>query len=217
MLTSSSLSLSSLSLLAATAALVLALAGPAAAENVCGDVNASGTVTSGDALLVLRKAVGQDVDGMLCGLENQFGDPDDYNDTVYVPQNYLLGQEFQVDRVSIVTHIGVITRVGGPKGRFTIYSDDNGSPGEYVAGTFYVDLKLGAQKIPVTMQKGLQPGNYWLVARFNTTTEVAGNPDAGDSAVIKYKFQDADGAPGTFGEAEQYTGQRLNYWVEVEN
>jgi hypothetical protein len=215
--TSSSLPLSGLSFLAATVALVLALAGPAAADNICGDVNASGTVTSTDALIVLRKAVGQNVSGMSCGLQNQFGDPEDYNDTVYVPQNYLLGQRFQFERLSVVTHIGVITRAGGTKGRFSIYSDDNGSPGEYVAGTFYVDLKLGAQKIPVTIQKSLLPGNYWLVARFNSTTEIAGNPDAGENAVIKYKFVDAEGAPEFFGEALEFTGQRLNYWVEVKN
>lgn len=211
------LSLSCLSAFAATAAFVVSLAGPAAAENICGDVNATATVTSTDALFVLRKAVGQNVAGMLCGLENQFGDPDDYNSTIYVPQDYLLGQKVNVDRLSIVTHIGVITRKDGTKGRFSLYSDDNGSPGELVAGTFYVDMKLGGQKIPVTMEKGLQPGDYWLVARFNAMTEVAGNPAAGSSAVIKYKYQTVDGAPGTFGEAQEYTGERLNYWLEVEN
>lgn len=211
------LSLSCLSSFATTAALVVSLAGPAAAENVCGDVNLTTSVTSTDALFVLRKAVGQEVAGMLCGLENQFGDPDDYNSTVYVPQDYLLGQKVQVDRLSIVTHIGVITRKGGTKGRFSLYTDDNGSPGTYVAGTFYVDIKLGGQKIPVTIEKGLQPGNYWLVARYNAMTEVAGNPAAGTGAVIKYKYQTVDGAPGTFGAAEEYTGERLNYWLEVEN
>lgn len=211
------LSFSRISSLAVGAALVASLAGPAAAENVCGDVNSSGTVTSTDALVVLRKAVGQNVAGMICGLENQFGDPDDYNSTVFVPQDYLLGQKIHVDRLSIVTHFGVITRKGGTKGRFNVYTDDNGSPGELIAGTFYVDVKLGAQKIPVTIEKGLQPGDYWLIARYNAMTEVAGDPAAGTGAVIMFKYQNVDGAPGTFGTADSYTGERLNYWLEVKN
>ena len=44
------------------AATLLLLAGSAYAQDTCGDVNSSGTVTSSDALAVLRKSVGQPVD-----------------------------------------------------------------------------------------------------------------------------------------------------------
>lgn len=46
---------------AALAAILLNASAVLAADPVCGDVNKSGTVTSGDALLVLRGAVGQPV------------------------------------------------------------------------------------------------------------------------------------------------------------
>lgn len=41
--------------------LTVAIAAPAGAQEVCGDVNDSGSVTTADALAVLRKAVGQSV------------------------------------------------------------------------------------------------------------------------------------------------------------
>ncbi len=57
----------------AAGALVLSLAGAGRTENVCGDVNASGDVSTTDALNVLRKAVGQEVAGMFYGSGGRHG------------------------------------------------------------------------------------------------------------------------------------------------
>jgi hypothetical protein len=198
--------------------LIVALAGPGnAADAICGDVNTSGDVTTSDALNVLRRAVGQEVPGMFCGLETRFGDFDDYNETPIIPQNHLLGQLINVPRQSVITHYGIITRQGGVQSRMALYTDDNGSPGTLVSGTLQVELVLGAQKVPAAMQKGIAPGNYWLMANFGGTAEVAGDENAGESAIIKFREQSVTGNPGEFGPAQQYTGQRLNYWIEVLN
>lgn len=202
----------------AAAALVLSLAGTAAAgdEPVCGDVNDTGDVTSSDALNVLRKAVGQQVN-LVCGLEVRFGDTDDYNETSIIPANHLLGQLINVPRASTLTHWGIITRVGGGQVRFALYTDDGGSPGTLVTGSLVQPLELGVQEIVTGAPKAIAPGNYWLMANFDGTTEVAGDEGAGDDAIIKYKEQSYTGNPGTFGDALQYTGQRLNYWIKVLN
>jgi hypothetical protein len=198
------------------AAIVLSLAGPSAAESVCGDVNSTSDVTSTDALLVLRKAVGQNLD-LVCRLENEFGETEDFHETPVIQPNILHGFLINVSRLSTITHYGIITRQGGASARMALYTDDNGSPGTLVSGTLQTDLVLGAQEIPAAMQKGLAPGNYWLTANFGTATEVAGDVDSGEEDVIKFREQSYLGMPGTFGEAQQYTGQRLNYWIKVLN
>jgi hypothetical protein len=199
-------------------ALVLAMAGTASAgeEPVCGDVNDSGDVTTSDALNVLRKAVGQNLN-LYCGIENRFGDTDDYNETSIIQPNHLLGQLINVPRASTLTHWGIITRKGGGQVRFALYTDDGGSPGTLVTGSLVQPLELGVQEIVTGAPKAIAPGNYWLMANFDSVTEVAGDEDSGDQDIIKYKETSYLGNPGTFGEALQYTGQRLNYWIKVLN
>jgi hypothetical protein len=207
------------STLAVLAAAVLALSAATpsiAEESVCGDVNGSGDVTSSDALNVLRSAVGQPVD-IFCGLANRIGDPDDYNESPIIPQNHLLGQLMRVERESLLTHFGFIARHFGSAVRFALYTNDNGSPGTLVAETALTEVLIGVQEVPVVTETSVTPGFYWLMANFTDTQEVAGDLNAG-SDIIKYKqFSSASENTPTFGAAQQFTGQRLTYWLKVEN
>jgi hypothetical protein len=199
------------------AVLALSAASPSfAEESVCGDVNGSGDVTSSDALSVLRKAVDQPVD-IFCGLPNRIGEPDDYNQSPIIPQDHLLGQLVQVERESLLTHFGFIARHFGSAVRFALYTHDNGSPGTLVAETALTEVLLGVQEVPVVMEETLAPGFYWIMANFTDTQEVAGRLSAGGH-VIKFKqFSSAAENTAAFGEAQQFTGQKLNYWLKVEN
>lgn len=134
-----------------------------------------------------------------------------------IQANRLHGFLINVPRQSVITHYGIITRQGGGQTRMALYTDDGGSPGTLVSGTLQTELLLGAQEIPAAMQKPLTPGNYWLMANFGAEQEVAGDEDAGAEAVIKYREQSVTGNPGTFGAAQEYAGQRLNYWIKVLN
>lgn len=60
--------------LAALAAILLFAATALAEDPICGDVNDSGSVSSGDALLVLRKGVGQPVDLDCTAYDNRFSE-----------------------------------------------------------------------------------------------------------------------------------------------
>ncbi len=199
------------------AVLALSAAAPSfAEENVCGDVNGSGDVSSSDALSVLRTAVGQPAN-IFCGLPNRVGDTDDYHESPIIPQDHLLGQLMRVDRQSVVTHFGFIARQFGPSVRFALYTHENGSPGTLVAETDKTEVLLGVQEIPVLMETSVEPGYYWIMANFDFTQEVAGDLSSGDD-VIKYKqLANAAENTATFGPAQQFTGQRLSYWLKVEN
>lgn len=196
-------------------ALLALTPGRASAAALCGDINESGTLSSSDALGVLRKAVGQPVTLTCQDNIDRYGEPDDFHTSSINAKDFLLGQKIEIERAATVTHFGFIARTDGTQVRFALYEDDNGEPGAIVTSTPSTAVLLGRQEIAST-EVTVSAGTYWLMGNFSDATTIAANEDALPGNIIKYRaLPFAQGLPPTFGAPLTYDETRLNYWVKV--
>ncbi len=196
-------------------------ASPAQAEDtpsICGDVNANGTVTSGDALAVLRKSVGQNVTLGCLDHVDRYGTVTDLNTTSYYEPDYLLGRRVTIANPATVTAIGVISREeDGGNFRMALYSDSNGEPDDLVVATTSAKIKVGSQEVAVTPTP-VAAGDYWIMGLYETATHMAVNDfaTATDDHLVKYRaLPYGNPLPDPFGAAMTYGETELNYWVKV--
>jgi hypothetical protein len=194
---------------------------PARAEEtpaICGDVNANGSVTSSDALAVLRKSVGQDLALACLDHVDRYGTVTDLNTTSYYEPNFLLGRRITIARPATVTAMGVISREeDGGNFRLALYRDANGEPGELVVATTPAKLKVGSQEVAVTPTP-VAAGDYWMMGNYEVATYVAVNDFATPTSdhLVKYRALPFGNAlPDPFGAASTYGETELNYWVKV--
>jgi hypothetical protein len=192
-----------------------ALAAGAEAASLCGDVNINGQVTTSDALLVLRKAVAQNLQLQCPDFINRYGDPEDVHKSSLFDKDHLLGWKVAIERASTVTHLGLIAREGGTKVRMALYSDDNGSPGELIVATPETTVLIGSQEIAVA-DKVVAPGDYWVMAVFDQVTLVAADENAPPGPMVNYRtLTFGTPLPETFGPAFSYGETLINYWLKV--
>lgn len=186
-------------------------------EPLCGDVNASSTVNSSDALLVLRKGVGQNIT-LKCGdcpAVGRYGVPLDQPTNSEFSPGYLLGHRIQVATDSTVTHLGVFTKSGsGVKGQFGLYTDVGGVPGTLVVETVQRELVDGFQEIPVAATP-VSAGTYWMMGLYDEVAHIAIGSDF-STQTIRYRNHLAGTAlPETFGANSTYPGATFSYWIKV--
>jgi hypothetical protein len=199
------------------APLVLAaLAGPANAASVCGDVNANGAISSSDALAVLRKSVGLPLFLECSDYVDRYGFPADTHKSSLNSADFLLGMPVTIEHPATVTHLGMISRQEGTHVRMALYKDSGGSPGALVVGTSSTVVLLGSQEIAVT-PTAVAAGGYWIMAIFDADTLVASDEEAPPGNLIKYRaLTYANALPDPFGATLMYDQTQLNYWVKVQ-
>jgi hypothetical protein len=183
---------------------------------VCGDVNGSSTVTSNDALLVLRKGVGQSV-ALKCGDCPAVGR---YGVFVDQPVNsgfsagYLLGHRITIGTNSTVTHLGVFTKSGGPNVQLGLYTDVAGVPATLLVESVQAPLVAGSQEIPVAATP-VSAGTYWMVGLYDSTAQIAIDDDLSTQTIRYRAYTAGTPLPGTFGPSTSYTGATFSYWIKV--
>lgn len=200
----------------AAAFLVLTVVGAARASDVCGDLNDSGNVNTSDALVLLKSAVGQDVE-LICEpgpLSTSFGYPTDFMTSDTFSENYLLGIPVEITEKCAVTHFGAIAADSGQTARFALYTDKDGEPDALVIGSSPTLLKGGMQevRVPTTL---VEAGTYWLMALYDKEATM-GSSLTFDQKVHYRALDFGDPYPDPFGVADAYEGSRFNYWVKVQ-
>ena len=184
-----------------------ASAGDLPASPVCGDVNDNGSVTSGDALLVLKKAVGQSA-VLTCGnalVLSRYGHVDKLPSTSVFSAGYLLGNKVTIAKAGLITHLGVYGVEAGPNMRIALYADDAGSPAGLVVGTPLVALAVGQQEVPVVATE-VAAGDYWIVAVFDQLAKIGIDYSTPSATVIYETRNAADPLPDPYGTASVYYG-----------
>lgn len=202
------------------AALLAATAGAARAGTaaLCGDINESGSITSSDALSVLKKAVGQPVDLQCLDYIDRYGSPGDLHLNSLFDLDYLLARPVAIEHPATVTALGLISREGkGVHVRLALYADDNGSPGNLVVATPSTEVLIGSQEIPVAPTQ-VAAGDYWIASVLDAPLLMAADEDAADTAehIVKYRpLTYGTALPSPFAFTKSYGTTEINYWVKV--
>ncbi|HXC53151.1 MAG TPA: hypothetical protein VN634_19850 [Candidatus Limnocylindrales bacterium] len=199
------------------ACLLVALRTAAAdAAALCGDVNSNGTVTSTDALSVLRKAVGQPLALTCPDFINRYGFPLDTNLDSAFEKNYLLGFPVTIEFDATVTHFGLIMRTGGAHVQMVLYKDAGGSPGQLVATSASTLTVIGSQEIPIAPTH-VTAGVYWIMGVYDANTTVATDENTPSGTLVRYQpLVFGSPIPQPFVEQSHYGDVKINYWVKVQ-
>lgn len=193
-----------------------AAAGDISTDPICGDVNDSATVTSGDALLVLKSAVGQPV-SLQCGdcpSVAVYGTSEELPSPSFHTPDYLLGSKIKITSSATVTHLSLIAKAFGPKVKMALYTDDGGVPDELVVGSSAHTLVVGRQDIPVTATP-VAAGFYWLVAVYDSNASIAYDEGGSNPPYVYRAFSFSDPLPAVFGSASFDGAQSYSYYVKV--
>ncbi len=201
----------------AVACLLLAMrTATADAAALCGDVNSNGTVTSSDALSVLRKAVGQSLPLTCPDFINRYGFPVDTNLNSAFEKDYLLGFPVTIEFDATVTHFGLITRNGGAHVQMVLYKDASGSPGQLVATSASTLTVVGSQEIPIAPTP-VTAGVYWIMGVYDADTTVATDENSPSGTLVRYQpLVFGSPIPQPFVEKSHYPDVKINYWVKVQ-
>ena len=129
--------------------------------------------------------------------------------------DFLLGVPVVVPQSSMLTHLCVIAKSGGPDVVLALYSDAGGWPDTLVADTSATPMTVGTMELPVT-PTAVAPGTYWIMGVYSADASI-GVDESDPSAPDRYT-DDPFGSPlpDPFGPATAYSGQRFNYYVRVE-
>jgi len=183
---------------------------------VCGDVNSSGDITTSDALVVLKTAVGQP-STLVCGNFSVIAT--NGNTTEFPAGNtgapdYLLGSALNIPVASSVIHLGVIGKSAGAQVQLALYTDVGNQPGTLVVSTAAHTLTPGVNELPV-QTTAVPAGQYWIMGVYDAGWSIGF--DLGTlSAVVRYRTHTFGTLlPNEFGDNQTYTGQRFNYYVKV--
>jgi len=193
-----------------------AIAGGLPPEPICGDVNVSNTVTSSDALLVLKSSVGQPVtlECRDCPAVEKYGISDELPSPSTHLANYLLGSDVKITSSATVTHLSVIAKASGPQVKMALYTDDNGVPDELVVGTAAHTLGVGVQEIPVAATP-VAAGHYWIMAIFDSNASIAFSNGEPNPPYAYRELAFSDPLPAVFGPANFDDAQSFSYYVKV--
>jgi hypothetical protein len=202
--------------IAASLALTATLATVAHAAPVCGDVNDNDSVTSSDALAVLRYSVGQQVDLICPDFLAHYGFETDRDFSAPWGTGYLFGVRVSVATSVTVTHLGLYSREAGNHVKMALYSDAAGSPANLLASTPASELVIGGQEIALSQATAISPGFYWIMASLDADTDLGSNDQATPDNTIKYReLPFASDLPSSFGTAETDEGITLDFWMRV--
>jgi hypothetical protein len=128
---------------------------------------------------------------------------------------YLLGGRLTVPQPSVLTHLGVIAKAGGPQVRMGLYTNGSGGPAQLVATAPPAALTVGAVEIPVP-PTALAAGTYWVMAVYDTTASV-GLDESDPTALVTYMARPFEfPLPNPMPPLANYTGQRFNYYIRVQ-
>ena len=186
------------------------------ADPVCGDLNYSGSISTSDALVLLKKAVGLTSD-ITCPANPgvlTFGVTAEIPQSSKFGENYLLGTKVSIPFPATMIGFGSVARQAGSLVRFALYTDNAGQPDHLVVGSDIGTVLLGRQVITVPATP-IVAGSYWIMAVFSAETLQPGDDAATDTPVKFRVLNFNDPLPTTFGPVSTQGGSRLNYTVRV--
>jgi hypothetical protein len=118
-------------------------------------------------------------------------------------------------QTAMLTHLCVIAKSAGPNVELALYADANGAPGELVASTGPTPMSVGRMEIPVA-PTALPPGMYWMMGVYDSDASI-GIDQSDPNMPVRYTSQPfATPLPNPFGPANEYSGQRFNYYIKVD-
>jgi hypothetical protein len=131
--------------------------------------------------------------------------------------DYLLGEEISIDSPLLVTKLGANVLAAGRHMVMALYTDSGTKPDTMVASTAPTSIVNGSNELPVVDQVRVAAGNYWLMAVYDASTQIA--QALPFSTLIWYQSMDFSTAlPARFGaragtNAASYTSKYLGYYV----
>jgi hypothetical protein len=129
---------------------------------------------------------------------------------------FLLGSAIDVHALQTIAFFGVIGKKPGARIVMAVYTSRDGEPDSLVAFTEPTPVEVGVQRVKPSANETLAPGTYWLVAVFDRQASI-GYDMSDKSAVVKYVVHRfAAPLPDRFRTLTTYTGQRFNYFLEME-
>jgi hypothetical protein len=144
-----------------------------------------------------------------------FGNDVEFPEASAHSADFLLGSDVMLPQTAMLTHLCVIAKSAGPNVELALYADANGAPGELVAATAPTSMSVGRMEIPVA-PTALPPGKYWMMGVYDSDASI-GIDESDPSMPDRYTSQPfASALPDPFGPANEYSGQRFNYYIKVE-
>ena len=130
--------------------------------------------------------------------------------------NFLLGFPVQVSTTSTMQSFEILFRTSGYQAEFAVYSDSSGFPDQLLADTGIVSVTAtGWESFAFLANPTLVPGQYWLMGVFPSTASVGFL--SGGTGVVDYRsWTFGTALPVTFGSANTYTGQSMNYYISTQ-
>jgi hypothetical protein len=129
--------------------------------------------------------------------------------------DYLLGSLVMLPEPSMLTRLCVIAKSGGANVMLALYTDNAGWPDQLVAATPATPMTAGRMEIPVA-PTSLAAGSYWIMGVYDVDASI-GIDESDPQAPVRYIWQSfASPLPDPFGPSSPYSGQRFNYYVQVE-
>ncbi len=188
---------------------------PAPPQPVCGDVNETYTVTSADALSVLKKAVEQPVT-LVCppiATVSVHGASLEYPEATSSAPNVLWAVPITLSEDAYVIHIGVFGKTAGAQAKLALYDDDGGTPGALLNGTGTFTMSVGKREVPVNFPIFLPAGTYWVASIFDSSSSIGFKTEPGESRYRSWTF--GDSLPDPFGPASTADSEKYNFYLKT--
>lgn len=128
--------------------------------------------------------------------------------------NYLLGIQHSLTENGVLHSINMKGTYTGTNIQMAVYTDNGGAPGDLVIASGTALVVGGTVSLPVTATQ-LYPGNYWIMAVYDSN----GEPTFGtlQTTLVYYKYFAFGGSmPSTLtGTTSYYSDYEMSYSLEI--
>ena len=149
-----------------------------------------------------------------CVVTDTHGNDEEFGEGNVGKANNLLGNRIAIP-AGKVSHLSLIAKQGGQKVVMALYADQGGSPGALVANTPELAVEIGVNELPIGQAVDVAAGDYWLLAVFDQDASVGIDTSNPNEVVHYIPFGFGASLPDPMVGAQSYTGQRLNYYVNM--
>lgn len=130
--------------------------------------------------------------------------------------DFLAGVSFNLGEVGTLTSINLIGRNTGAGVQMAVYDDLNGVPNNLVAQSNIGTVTSGVVSLPVA-NTVLQPGDYWIMAVYETDDGHAFNTNNAPGNVVYFdSLIFGNPIPSNASGFQTYTGTDMAYFLEIE-
>jgi hypothetical protein len=129
--------------------------------------------------------------------------------------DWLLGSRIVVENESTIARFGVISKTARSHIIMAVYSDSD-RPDVLLSQTTPTALTGSDQQIFPTVSATLSPGTYWLMAVVRERASIGYDRTDKEALVMYASHRFSMPLPERFPKPTSYSGQRFNYYLQME-